>query len=108
LSGNVSRRQVVYHRIKANIYPALPPYLRALAYYLYRYVFRLGFLDGQQGLVFCFLQALWNLFLVDAKLYEARRMIAAEGLESFIKHLRDAQGLDVSPPRLESEPRRSA
>ena len=108
LSGNVSRRQVVYHRIKARIYPALPPYFRALAYYLYRYVFRLGFLDGQQGLVFCFLQALWNLFLVDAKLYEARRMIATEGLESFIKHLRDAQGLDVDPPRFESEPRRSA
>jgi len=108
LSGKVSRRQVIYHRIKTKIYPALPPYLRAFAYYLYRYVFRLGFLDGQQGLVFCFLQAFWNLFLVDAKLYEARRMIAAKGLESFIKHLRDAQGLDLGPPHWESESRRTA
>jgi glycosyltransferase involved in cell wall biosynthesis len=98
VSGKMSGRQVIYHKVKTKIYPALPPYLRAFAYYLYRYVFRLGFLDGQQGLVFCFLQAFWNLFLVDAKLYEARRMIAADGLESFIKHLRDAQGLDVGPP----------
>jgi len=97
VSGKMSGRQVIYHRIKTRVYPALPPYLRAFAYYLYRYVLRLGFLDGQQGLVFCFLQAFWNLFLVDAKLYEARRMIAANGLESFIKHLRDAQGLDVGP-----------
>jgi glycosyltransferase involved in cell wall biosynthesis len=107
LSGKVSRRQVIYHRIKTRIYPALPPYLRAFAYYLYRYVFRLGFLDGQQGFVFCFLQAFWNLFLVDAKLYEARRMIAAKGLESFIEHLRDAQGLDLGPPHRESKSRRS-
>jgi glycosyltransferase involved in cell wall biosynthesis len=97
VTGNMSGRQVIYHRIKTRVYPALPPYLRAFAYYLYRYVFRLGFLDGQQGLVFCFLQAFWNLFLVDAKLYEARRMIAAAGLESFIEHLRDAQGLNVGP-----------
>jgi glycosyltransferase involved in cell wall biosynthesis len=99
VSGKMSGRQVIYHRIKTRVYPALPPYLRALGYYLYRYVFRLGFLDGQQGLVFCFLQAFWNLFLVDAKLYEARRMIAAKGLDSFIKHLRDAHGLDVGPLR---------
>ena len=97
LSGKMSGRQVIYHRIKTRVYPALPPYLRAFAYYLYRYVLRLGFLDGQQGLVFCFLQAFWNLFLVDAKLYEARRMIAANGLDSFIKHLRDSQGLEVGP-----------
>jgi hypothetical protein len=67
----------------------------------------LGFLDGQQGLVFCFLQAFWNLFLVDAKLYEARRMIAAKGLESFINHLRDAHGLDLGP-HPEREFRRNA
>ena len=71
-------------------------------------MFRLGFLDGQQGLVFCFLQALWNLFLVDAKLYEARRMIAAKGLEAFIQHLQDTQGLDLGPPHWKSDSRRSA
>lgn len=108
LSGNASRRQVIYHTIKTNMYPTLPPYFRAFAYYLYRYVFRLGFLDGQQGLVFCFLQAFWNLFLVDAKLYEARRMIAATGVDSFIKHLQDTQGLDLRPLHLENESRRSA
>jgi hypothetical protein len=32
---------------------------------VYRYVFRLGFLDGKQGFVFHFMQALWYRLLVD-------------------------------------------
>ncbi len=103
LTGKMSRRQLVYHRVKTQIYPVLPPYFRAFAYYIYRYIFRLGFLDGQQGLVFCFLQAFWNLFLVDAKLYEARQMIAAHGLEAFLDHLRDLHGLDLSPDPRDSD-----
>lgn len=47
-------------------------FLRAFAYWFYRYVIRLGFLDGLPGMVFHFMQAFWYRFLVDAKLYEAR------------------------------------
>ena len=39
----------------------------------YRYVVRLGFLDGRAGLIFFVLQTFWFRFLVDAKLYERRR-----------------------------------
>jgi len=35
-------------------------------------------------------------------------MIAAKGLQAFIEHLRDAQGLDLGPLHLEGEPRRNA
>jgi glycosyltransferase involved in cell wall biosynthesis len=55
------------------VYYRLPGGLRATAYFAYRYVFRLGFLDGREGLYFAFLQALWFRMLVDAKLYEARQ-----------------------------------
>jgi glycosyltransferase involved in cell wall biosynthesis len=53
-------------------YYRLPAGPRAAAYFVYRYVFRLGFLDGREGLYFAFLQGLWFRLLVDAKLHEAR------------------------------------
>ena len=55
------------------LYYRLPGGLRATAYFIYRYVFRLGFVDGREGLYFAFLQALWFRMLVDAKMAEARQ-----------------------------------
>ncbi|MCI0750001.1 MAG: glycosyltransferase family 2 protein [Nevskiales bacterium] len=59
--------------MKDRIYGRLPLFWRAFAYFIYRYVLRLGFLDGREGLVFHFLQGCWYRFLVDAKLHEHRR-----------------------------------
>ncbi len=42
-----------------------------LALFLYRYLFRLGFLDGSPGLIYCALQAI-QMFHVKAKIYEQR------------------------------------
>lgn len=41
-------------------------------FFLYRYVFRLGFLDGTPGLIYCGLQGM-QLFNVKAKIYEMNR-----------------------------------
>ncbi len=57
---------------KDNLYLKTPLFVRPFLYFTYRYFFRLGFLDGTQGLIFHFLQAFWYRFLVDAKLYEHR------------------------------------
>ena len=51
---------------------AAPLFLRALGLFFYRYVLRLGFLDGMPGLIFFVLQTFWFRFLVDAKLYEKK------------------------------------
>lgn len=56
--------------LKESIYYRLPADIRAFAYFIYRYIFRLGFLDGREGLAFHFLQGCWYRFLVDTKLYE--------------------------------------
>jgi hypothetical protein len=69
LHGQARRRRW----FKMNVYGSSPLFLRAFAYFIYRYVFRLGFLDGKEGFIFHFLQGLWYRFLVDAKLYEYRR-----------------------------------
>jgi glycosyltransferase involved in cell wall biosynthesis len=68
LTGNVIERK----RFFKGFYERAPLFVRAIALFFYRYVFKLGFWDGTEGLIFCVLQTLWFRFLVDAKLYEAR------------------------------------
>lgn len=54
-------------------YYSLPKFLRAHLYFIYRYYFKLGFLDGPEGRIYTFLQAYWYRFLVDAKMYECEK-----------------------------------
>lgn len=62
----------IKRKIKFGLYYKLPIGMRAHLYYIYRYYFRLGFLDGKEGKIFCFLQAYWYRFLVDAKIHEEK------------------------------------
>jgi hypothetical protein len=57
-------------RFVKKLYYRLPIGMRALSYFIYRYVLQLGFLDGKVGFYFAFFQALWFRMLVDAKVYE--------------------------------------
>lgn len=61
--------------IKFNIYYKLPLGTRAHLYYLYRYYFKMGFLDGKEGKIFAFMQAYWYRFLVDAKIFEKKKLV---------------------------------
>ena len=60
--------------IKKKIYYKLPMGFRCWLYFMYRYVVRLGFLDGREGYFYAFFQAYWYRILVDAKIYEAKKM----------------------------------
>lgn len=74
LAPSVLESQVQSRRwMKHNVYGQAPLFWRAFFYFLYRYIARLGFLDGKEGLIFHFLQGFWYRFLVDAKLFEHRR-----------------------------------
>ena len=81
--------------LKNSVYARLPLYLRALLMYVYRYVFRLGFLDGRVGLVFHFMHGLWLFMLIDAKLDEAREYIKRNGVEAFKQNLRKVHRIDL-------------
>lgn len=61
---------------KEKVYNKIPFTLAALSYFLYRYIFQLGFLDGRSGLVYHFLQGYWYRFLVGAKIMELEKAIA--------------------------------
>lgn len=56
--------------IKENIYNRLPLWAGPSAYFLYRYVIRLGFLDGREGAIYHLLQGFWYRYLVACKIYE--------------------------------------
>lgn len=56
-----------------DLYFRLPLYVRPFLYFFYRYVLRLGLLDGREGFVFHFLQAFWFRLVVDIRLDELRR-----------------------------------
>lgn len=59
--GNPDERTTWLKRI----WLGMPLYVRPTAYFFYRYVLRLGFLDGKQGFIFHVLQAFWYRLLVD-------------------------------------------
>lgn len=91
-SGLRSQNQLLYrHRLRLLIYAHLPLGARALAYFVYRYIILLGFLDGWQGLAFHGLQGGWYRFLVDLKVLEMRAAIAASGL-GFAEFVESAYG----------------
>ncbi|KKU14660.1 MAG: family 2 glycosyl transferase [Candidatus Jorgensenbacteria bacterium GW2011_GWA2_45_9] len=68
VKGQAGRKRFIKNRF----YAKLPLFLRSFAYFIFRYVFFGGFLDGKEGLIFHFLQGCWHQFLIDAKIFENR------------------------------------
>jgi len=75
-------------------YSRMPLFVRPFLYFLYRYFFKLGLLDGKEGLIWHFLQGFWYRFLVDAKIYEIERKAKAEG-KSVRDIIREFYGIEL-------------
>lgn len=76
LNAKSASLQASFKRLaKEQVYNRLPFTVSALAYFLWRYIFQLGFLDGRSGLVYHFLQGYWYRFLVGAKLMELEQAL---------------------------------
>ncbi|EMU55273.1 glycosyltransferase family 2 protein [Clostridium butyricum] len=74
LHGKILGNQCERRRwLKNKIYYKIPLFVRPVFYFIYRYFFKLGFLDGKEGLIYHVLQAFWYRFLVDAKIYEVKK-----------------------------------
>jgi glycosyltransferase involved in cell wall biosynthesis len=59
--------------LKECIYFNLPSGLRAFIYFLYRYVIRFGFFEGNNGMGYHLLHGFWYRYLVDLKVAEVKR-----------------------------------
>jgi glycosyltransferase involved in cell wall biosynthesis len=69
LLGSPSERK---RWLRTKLWPHVPPVFRVFLYFIYRYVFSLGFLDGFSGFTYHFLQGLWYPLLIDLKYLELR------------------------------------
>ncbi len=62
----------------------LPLFVRPCIYFFYRYLFRLGFLDGKGGFLYHAQQGFWMRLVVDWKLWQLRRYgIVGDDLAAF-------------------------
>lgn len=106
LNANSASGQAALKRwIKESVYNRLPFTISALLYFLWRYIFQLGFLDGRSGLVYHFLQGYWYRFLVGAKLMELQKAIASlKDPEDIKACLLSQTGYDLNMPSKPSIP----
>ena len=82
--------------VKESLYNKLPLFVRPLLYFFYRYILRLGFLDGQEGFAYHFMQGLWYRCLVDLKCLEAEKILVnALSKEEKIAQLAKLTGLKL-------------
>jgi glycosyltransferase involved in cell wall biosynthesis len=65
-SGNKMQKRR-YQRMR---YYSYPLFWRVFIYFFYRFILKMGFLDGRKGMIFHFMQGFWFRFLVDSKIYE--------------------------------------
>lgn len=68
--------------LKERVYASLPGGSRAFLYFFYRYVIRLGLLDGKEGAAFHVLQGFWYRYLVDMKLLEVRNYMKTHRVDA--------------------------
>jgi glycosyltransferase involved in cell wall biosynthesis len=86
LWGNPDERMVWLK----HVWFRMPLYVRPVLFFFYRYILRLGFLDGWNGFVFHSLQAFWFRLLVDVNIAEYRRKLAQNTLS--LEQLLEAAG----------------
>ena len=80
IRGRIFGNAIEKQRAPRDVYYRFPMFLRPFLLFFYRYILRLGFLDGKEGLIFFVLQTFWFWFLVDAKIYERRMAPVRRGM----------------------------
>ncbi|MCM1515087.1 MAG: glycosyltransferase family 2 protein [Paraprevotella sp.] len=79
-------KEVMAKRVQKAKYAKMPLFWRVFGYFCYRYIVKLGFLDGKEGFCWDFFQGLWYRMLVDAKVYQAKKVCGndKEALKAYI------------------------
>lgn len=68
LFGNQDQRRLFLK----NVWNNMPLFIRPVIYFIYRYIFLLGFIDGKIGSKFHYLQAYWYRYKVDQNIYDLK------------------------------------
>jgi glycosyltransferase involved in cell wall biosynthesis len=84
-SASTAKQARIKRFLKESVYNRMPFEISATLFFLYRYVFQLGFLDGRRGLIYHVLQGFWYRFLVGAKLRELEHAVNQASSEDEIR-----------------------
>ena len=90
----LEKREMLKKKLKFNIYYKFPMFLRPFLFFIYKYFFRLGFLCGWQGFLWCFLQGFWYRVLVDIKILELKKIIKKNDI-NFKEAIKIEYGFDI-------------
>lgn len=94
-NSTVQLSEQALHKRKLKLkYVKMPLFLRSFVYFIYRYIFRLGFLDGKEGFLWHFLQGWWYRTLVDAKIYEIKKECGTD-VSKMIQYIKDVFKIDL-------------
>ena len=94
LKSNFFGNQAQKKRALKLTYSHIPLFIRPFLYFIYRYIIKVGFLDGKVGLIYCILHAFWYRFLVDSKIYEASKKCSSK-LDYFL-YFKNEHGIDIT------------
>lgn len=61
--------------LRFRVWNKLPIIIRPFIYFIYRYIVRLGFLDGKVGFIYHFIQGFWYWVLIDTKYFEMEKKV---------------------------------
>ena len=75
-------------------YSKMPKYIRCFVFFFYRYIIKLGFLDGKEGFLWNFYQCLWYRILVDTKIDELYRSCGKDK-EKIVRYIEDNYKLKI-------------
>jgi glycosyltransferase involved in cell wall biosynthesis len=87
--------QAADKRNKKLSYARKPLFVRSFAYFIYRYIFKLGFTEGKEGFLWHFLQGWWYRTLVDVKIYEIKKACGNDK-EEIINYIQKNYNLNIN------------
>lgn len=94
-NGNGQLAAVVQaKRAQKDKYAKMPLFLRAVAYFCYRYFFKLGFLDGKEGFYWDFYQGLWYRWLVDKNILKCKKA-CGDDKEKIKEYIRKSWNISI-------------
>ena len=88
-------RQALSKRMKKHKYARQPLFWRSFAYFCYRFFFTGDCFDGKTGFIWTFLQGWWYRTLVDAKIFEIKK-VCGNDKEKMRSYLKEQYGIDLS------------
>ncbi len=88
MEGGIQGKDTGERRQQKALYTRLPLFVRSFAYFVYRYFFRLGCLDGKAGFAYDFIQGWWYRTIVDIKVLKAINACGhdKDKLRQYIRH----------------------